>query len=403
MSRRKWLQAAAVLVVIAVLGGLSAPYFLHPAPGVNASPSKTGPAQTVPSGSAGVAQTSPRPSPAAGQTWKALASSDIAAASWSADGQWLAVWDSVTNGTADQRHLRLFDKAGNAVRNLDGDQLVWVESSRFVLYKSSSPGTGSLESADSTDVAAVNGDFSNALTNYHGAVALASANSNPANETFIVWTPTGTSRVLAGEPEAWSADGSKLAVWHYLTPGQGVGGQPSGWVEVLSWPDLRQIASTGQAVSSERAPMAFDPTGQYLVMPADSSHAVLDITTGQMVGPSGAAVGDSPAWDQNSNLIAASGDGSGSVTLYPVRTGGSSSTKPNLGDRSAASPDGSTVLYYFSQRQGPVTLVRGGTSRTIDVPGAVQPFQPDPQVSVEGNLVVVCMVGNGLQVLLLVG
>jgi hypothetical protein len=403
MWQRSWLRAAAVIGICVVAGALVAPRFIPSTPGTAVGPSV--PAAESPTATVGASLSAAPASEGTatpGQTWKTLASSDVAGASWSPDGTWLAVWDSVTNGTPDQRHLRLFDKAGKEVRALDGDQLVWLDSSRFVASKSTEPGRASLGSADSASATAVSADFSDALTNNHGAVALISLGPDQAKTSFVVWTPSGTSQAITGEAAAWSADGTRLAVWHYTTPpGPGVGAQPSGRVEVLSWPGLSRIASTD--VAAGRSPIVFDPSGRYLAVANSSGHQVLDLSNDRMIGPSGASIGDSPVWDRNSKLIVPAGDGTGLVTSYPIAAGGPPVGHAALGDRAASSADGSAILYYFSQREGPVTLIRDGMTRAIEVPGPVQPYQPDPQISANGDVVLVCLVGQNLQVMLLVG
>jgi len=299
--------------------------------------------------------------------------------------------------------LRLFDKAGDFIRDLDGNRLVWVDSSRFVLSSDSQPGAGFLGSTGSTTLTPIAANFSDPLSNNHGAVALTNLTSDPANWTFVVWTPSGTSQAIKGEPEAWSTDGTKLAVWHYTTPGQGVGGQPTGWVEVLSWPDLRSVVSIRHG-SFGRQPMSFDPSGQFLLAPQSNDHSILNLATGAMVGPTGTDVGGSPVWDQASDLVApASGNDTGLVTTYPI-SGGPAVTQKGLGNTAVSSTDGSTILFYFSQEAGPVTLARRGVPRTIPVPGPVQPYQPDPDLSPDGSgVVIVCLVDSAEEVLLLVG
>jgi hypothetical protein len=330
-----------------------------------------------------------------------LASADVVWASWSADASWLAVWDGVTNGTPDERHLRLLDGTGQVVRALDGTRLVWLDSSRFVLFGGSAGGEAFLGSATSTELTPLEVDFSDALSNHHGTVAFiafADAGARTARTSFVLWSPSGTTQVLSGEPEAWTADGTRLAVWHYTTPGQSVGGQPSGWFEVLSWPDLHVLVSI-KNVPSYWGPFSFDPSGRFLKVPVVSGSSVLDISTGTMVGPSASQVVADPVWDRAGHLIVPSLDGSGSVTFYSM-IDGDAVRKTGLGDSAAASLDGSTVLLYFAAPgEGPVTLLRDGAPRTIPVPGPVEPTRD--ALSDDGSgLVLVCRVGGQDEALL---
>ena len=169
---------------------------------------------------------SPAPSPLASPTqfgdWKVLdASADTVGASWSPDGSWLAVPDDVATGMHVPQQLGLFDREGNLVRALDGEGLIWIDTTQFVLLSGSSSFLGSVTSADLTPIAADIGEGD--LSNDHGAVAVATLASDQAKDSFVVWTQAGTSRVLSGYPSAWSPDGTKLAVWHYVKPVRAAG------------------------------------------------------------------------------------------------------------------------------------------------------------------------------------
>ena len=252
-------------------------------------------------------------------------------------------------------------------------------------------------------------DSADALSNNHGAVALTTANpSDSAKTSFVVWTQAGTSRVVIGEPEAWSPDGTRLAVWHSTAPPGplGIGYQETGWVEVLSWPDLRSVASLTND-SFVPQPTSFDPSGRYLLASklGLSGSSILDLATGQTVGPSG--VTGPPVWDRASDLLVPATDGS--VTTYPI-SGRPGTTQAGVGDSAASSTDGSTIVLYFSNDYSPtprpITLVHNGVSRTISVPGGLE---SDPVIAPDGSgVVIVCLVHHLLpseetEALLLVG
>ncbi|MGD0861916.1 MAG: hypothetical protein ABSA21_04065 [Candidatus Limnocylindrales bacterium] len=398
MRSGAWRQVASVAVAVALVGAFALlPFVARLAIGPSASSSPT--------------TTASRPSPPASASptqlgdWKVLAASAGVGASWSPDGKWLAVWDEFATGAT--QDLRLLNGAGNLVRPLDGDRLVWLDATRFVLSRGNSSFLGSV---GSDDLAAIAATFpADALSNDHGAVALTTADpSDTAKTSFVVWTQAGTSRVVIGEPEAWSPDGTKLAVYHSTaTAGpQGIAPEPPGWIEVLSWPALRSVASL-KSDSFVRQPTNFDPSGRYLLASGFglAGYSILDLATGETVGP--AAVTGSPAWDSSSDLLVAATDGS--VTTYPI-SGGPATTQAGVGDSAASSTDGSTiVLYYwadYSQNPRPITLIRNGVSRQIPVPGGLE---SDPVVSPDGSgVVIVCLVHHGLpseetEALLLVG
>jgi hypothetical protein len=350
---------------------------------VRAGPN-TGSSPTTDSGSLPSASASPT---VVGD-WKVLAASAGVGASWSADGRWLAVWERLSSGAT--QDMRLLDSSGNLVRSLEGDRMVWLDAARFVLWRANSSFLGSVDSAVLSPTAVT---FpADALSNNHGAVALTTANpADTAKTSFVIWTQAGTSRVVVGEPEAWSPDGTRLAVRHSTAPPGplGVGYLATGWVEVLSWPDLRSVASLKD--DSFVRQTSFDPSGRYLVASrlGVAGFSIVDLSTGRIVGPLGVA--GSPVWDSSSDLLVSAKDGS--VTKYPI-SGAPATTQARLGDSVASSADGSAIVAFFSQdyvpNPRPITLIRNGVSRTISVPGGLESapvFAPDGS-----GVVIVCLV-----------
>jgi len=381
---------SAAAVVVALIG---AAFIIHPPSGSGASPSS---AVTPPPLSSTASA-----SPSAVDDWQVLAAAYAVGASWSPDGKWLAVWDRAGGSASAERHLRLLDSAGEPVRELDGDRLLWVDATRFVLSRGD---VSLLGAVDSADLATLPVPFPEAaLSNNHGAVALPSIQEgDPAATTFVVWTQTGASPAGSGLPEAWSADGTKLAVWHSTEPAgpHGIGSQETGWIEVLSWPGLASLASVKEdSLISE--PMSFDPSGRYLVVSklGLEGYLVLDTVAGALVGPSG-VTGFTPAWNSASELLVPEVDGS--VTTYSL-LGKPPITTPGVANSVVASVDGSTVVFYYTPSEsarGPATLVRDGVSRTIPIPGRVH---LPPIVSPDGSgIVIICLVGNEQRALLLV-
>jgi hypothetical protein len=395
---RPWRPVLAIATAAAIVTALvTVPLVFRTAVGPGASSSPT--AITSPSLPSATA------SPTLASSGKVLAASAGAGASWSSDGEWLAVWDEFVSGAT--QDLRLLDSAGNPVRSLDGDRLVWLDASQFVLSRGNSSLLGSVGSSDLTPVTAT---FpAGALSNNHGAVAITTVQpSDPAKTSFVIWTQAGTSRAVLGQLEAWSPDGTRLAVWHSTTPAgpQGVGSQDTGWVEVLSWPDLRSVASLKDNLLVPVG-ISFDPSSRYLLLPriGYSGFLILDLATGRTVGPSG--VTGLSAWDRASDLLVAATDGS--VTTYPI-SGGPAVTEAGVGDSVVSSTDGSTIVMYFAadytQSPRPITLIRNGVSRTISIPGGLESA---PVISPDGSgVVIVCLVHHGTpseeaEALLLVG
>jgi hypothetical protein len=307
-------------------------------------------------------------------------------AEWAPDGQWLLVWDAVTNGTPAQRHLRLDRADGSEIRTYQADDGVWVDDRTFLIYRGTMATLGSVDS-DAERVPSVALPES-VVSGGHGAVAY-STGTRDASEEFSVWTGAAVTPTRPGEPKAWSAGGDELAVWHFAVAGHGTGGQPTGWLEVLSWPSLRQLAIVhGRGASW--GPMRFDPTGRYLAfMAGPQSIRVLDVASGSVAAVHEQATSDSFVWNSAPQLVVPVEDGS--LTTFSA-TGTTTGNQVRLGDSAVASLDGSTVLLYFSQEPSPITLVRSGSFMKLNVPGSVEPF---PVVSPDGRQVVIITSSGG--------
>jgi dipeptidyl aminopeptidase/acylaminoacyl peptidase len=403
---RGWqLGGAAVMVAVIAVVVLSAPLLLGPAltPVASSSqaPGATGSA-TLPPASA---------SPSAGQAgpWKTLVASTGAGASWSPDGRYLAVWSVSASGA--NQDIRLLDRDARPIRSLDADRIVWLDATRFLLVRN---GSAFLGSVDSDALSPISESFDGeGLSNGHGAIALTTADAaDPSKTHFVVWTPAGVSNVVTGQPVAWSADGTRLAVWlpsAQSGPG-GVGYHATGRVEILAWPGLETLASIADD-SLVPQPTSFDPSGQYLLVSrlGEGGSFVVDVKTGKGVGPSSITVSGTSdiTWGSNSDVLVSNTDGS--VTTYPI-PGTEGARQAGLGDSAAASADGSTIVYYFTQDYSgnprPITLSRGGTRTSLPVPGGLE---SDPVISLDGSgIVVFCLVDHGLssertEALLLVG
>ncbi len=335
--------------------------------------------------------------------WKILAASDTADAYWSPDGNWLMLRYGVTNG---EQHLDLFDVRGHLIRRYQGDAVTWIDARTFLLGR----GTQQTDPAPSALLGTVDSDTvtplamaypNGPLSNGHGALAFTTGGTYVDgllhNERELVWTPDGRTTTLPGKAVAWSRDGTKLAVWHFLTPGQGTGGRPSGWLEVLSWPGLKSIASVHDK-PTDTLGSAFDPSGRYMAFLSGAIY-VLDLQTGQESLVDRVAPSDYYAWDASSHLIVPSDDGS--VTVLDVH-GTRLSVTPGLGDSVASSADGSTVATFFIGVNDvrPMTVLRNGTQRTVEIPGRI--YGGVPVLSADGGgLVVVCQVDGQAQALLL--
>ena len=379
------LVAAAVALVIALVG---LPMVLSPAGGPDArqSSNQIGAATASPASGGSVAAASPSSQP----NWNEIASGAGAGASWSPDGSYLAAWSEDAAGST--QGLRLLDRTGELVRQLDGDRLVWVDQHSFLLAQGGSFSLGSVGSSNLTPSAAPLSDTE--LASGAGAVARASLDpAAPSKSTFVVWTVAGTSSAVLGEPQAWSPDGEKLAVWHPMSSAPAVGSQTTGWMEVIDRRSLRAVA-TSKSIALAPQPTRFDPSGRYLVESGIGigASAVLDTQSGKTTQLSSLA--GSPVWNDKGQLIVAGQDGG--LRTYSI-DGTATSTLPNVGDQVAASADGSTAVVFYSQdyvsNPRPVTIVRKSRTVAVGVPGGLE---ASPQISPDGTqAIVICLVDHG--------
>jgi hypothetical protein len=335
----------------------------------------------------------PTTSPAAAETpWKVLVASDNAGAEWSPDGRWLLVWDQVTNGTPADRHVSLDDAQGNVIRAFDGENPVWLDAHSFVITRDGKSYLGIVDAATLTPISPTLTDH--VYSNGRGALAYETRNAFGAAARFVVWRPAGASAPHPGVPVAWSRDGTKLAVWHWTS---GTGPESSGWLEVLSWPGLRQLAAIHDHPSGPFLHgTLFDPSGRYVAFLCGKV-CVLDLATRQTTVAVPTVPSDLIAWNEAGQLVIPS-IADGSVSIYDVR-GVRQGIVNDVGDSVSGSADGTTVAAWFNSDQRPIVLLGPSGQRSIALPG---PVQADPQLSPDGSgLVVVCAANGVYEALLL--
>jgi hypothetical protein len=334
--------------------------------------------------------------------WSVLATTDIGGAYWSPDGKWFLLWSRPGYDQPAPVAMELHDAKGHLVKTVPFGTPIWVDGRSFIVETAA--GSAVLATVDSATVEPVSANLpldsgSAIVSNGHGAVAFSTAGANTTASQFAIWTPQGVSRQLPGQPAAWSRDGSKLAVWHYQGPIVGADAMPGGWMEVLSWPDLKELVALPD--TSVAGFTSFDPSGLYLLLPGTGS--VLDVTTGAriQVVPDSTAF-DRAAWDQNSNLIIQEWTGGASYPVTTYSLDGKPLWRSDVtGDSLVGTLDGKTVVGYYGSRsqKSAMTVIRDGVVHDVALPGPLL-FGP-PQLSADGSAVVVlCNVGGRSQILL---
>jgi hypothetical protein len=262
----------------------------------------------------------------------------------------------------------VFDLGGAKVADLAATHAEWLGPRSLLLWTDRGVvGQG----LDQGRVAAPDDVTAGALVGPTGAIAY--DNGDVDAPTFRVWTSATTTKPRAGQPVAWSPDGSRLVVWLPAGPTPITGPENLGHLALLAWPGLATVRELSGLLTTTQPP-EFDASGQHLAFFAKGEIQVLDIASGTVNAASEGNTGsDAFAWGSDGRLFWA--DASDDVVATPASGGSATTVGP--GDTVTSSPDGSLVAYYFAQSttQTTVRLLAPSTGRTstIEAPGPIEP------------------------------
>lgn len=308
----------------------------------------------------------PPPTPAVGALMRLVGPGLPAAAAWSPTGTSFAIVDAPRNGSA---IVRLYASNGRELRSLDGWDLAWTDPRHFLVRRSAGVGEIVAGSLDNADLASVRGSFAGLLTNGHGAAALELPGTDPVQAQFLVWRSGTLGTPRAGQPVAWSPDGSLLAVVHVTSSAGSTGGEDVGWLEVLRGPDLVSVAAVHSIdVGARGTPVLFSPDGSHLAIQATSAGepivAILDLNSGRIASVRVGRV-QSVAWRGRNELLVVESDRE-QIGAFDVNGKSVASGVPfALG--LAASPTG--ILATHALDSGSLTLRTVGRAQVLDVCG----------------------------------
>ena len=203
---------------------------------------------------------------------------------WSPDGSRYAIGEAIGDTSY---VVQLFDQANDEIGSVEAEDFAWLSPSSFVVIRND--GYAYMGRVGSTDLTRL-GLFDWLVAGRSGSVALTRwYEGATASQTYVVVSSDGRlSKPRDGEPEAWSRDGSMLAVWHQaaLAPApSGVQLANLGWLEV--------VRSTGVSVVSMRQikmaepQVAFSPDGARLAFIDDPQTADGTVQIGVLEIPSG--------------------------------------------------------------------------------------------------------------------
>ncbi|HEY7024411.1 MAG TPA: hypothetical protein VH371_05560 [Candidatus Limnocylindrales bacterium] len=232
------------------------------------------------------------------------------------------------------------------------------------------------------------------VANGHGAVAFSWPIDDAWPDThydYAVWDGSSLTKPHAGFAQAWSPDGSSLALFHQF---DGVR-EPSGWVSVVAWAGLGDRFSDAPPFAA--GDVAFDPSSRYAVYDTDTAQdpdsyltRVVDVQTGSVVDiDRHDAFGGFAYWTSNSNVAVI--DHSSLEVYRPDGTRLSRTTAPF--DVVAGSADGSTQVFWRDgdNPSDELVVIRGGAQTKLYAPGDVQAVFPSP----DGSRLVVSTVADG--------
>ncbi|MFI5258708.1 MAG: anti-sigma factor family protein [Candidatus Limnocylindrales bacterium] len=359
-----------------------------PEMGTGGTPVKPGPTQGNPATT---------PTPAAPIALASLTGWPVA---WAPDGGHLLVAHGT--GWTMQHQIEVVDSFGRMTGSFTAASATWVNSSTIAIATDGQGPGGSvtveLVNLKGTVTATLPGQYPQSGGGSTGAVLLGSGTGlvaiathggwGPSASTFVIWDGHAAGPAHQGMPIAFSDDGTRLAVLH---PSGGFGGSSSGWLEIVSVPDLQTIASYPHALihasTAGNGPgyapdIAFSPDGGRLF----ASGTLIDLSSGASVqaGEGG--------WLPDGTLLTSQGgrvlrwQGMHSVTGPTLSAGGTVVTSRH-GD----------VVEFFNDGRPTVLLTAGGTLEQLDLPGIAS--IDDAQLAPDGGALAITGHGtNGARV-----
>jgi hypothetical protein len=213
-----------------------------------------------------------------------LTGRSVAFGGWSPDGSRYAVGEAIGDASY---VAHLFDRSGREVDSFEAEDFAWLSTDSFVVIRND--GYAYMGRVGSTDFTKL-GRFDWLVAGRAGSVALTDwPDGATPSQTYVVVSADGSlSKPRNGEPEAWSRDGSMLAVWHptALAPAPS-GVQPAtlGWLEVVRSTGV-SVVSVSQIKMAEPQ-VAFSPDGARLAFTDDPQSADSSVRIGVLEIPSG--------------------------------------------------------------------------------------------------------------------
>ena len=219
----------------------------------------------------------------------------------------------------DGQTVHVVDRSCCGEFTIEAQDAGWVSASSIAALVSSAPGNGRVRLYDleGTETSRIDGTFESVVFGpgtgvFAGIVPL--TGDDPTSRTYTIWDQGTMSDQLPGEPLAWSADGSTLAVL-----------RPTETAKVVDVGTLSNVDKSGRQrldvpnwLATTWAPYVFSPDGQYLaacLQPADALRAppeihVIDLSSGTVSDNVGKVCLDfGTAWGPDSTLYVSDATG----------------------------------------------------------------------------------------------
>ena len=299
---------------------------------------------------------------------------------WSPSGARLAVRSEPSESGQGGR-ITILDRDGGTLEAFPGDDVAWIDDDSYLLLTADGFVRGQV---GSTARQSFKGNYRKLVPGRDGYVAIVL--ELEGRDQYVLWHDGAIGSPRDGVPQAFSRDGSMLAVIHYPRaccaggdPGATAAPAPP-TLDILETATGRSIRSRSEVTWAYGAYLGFSPDGRYVAFDMDAAKGqsrgrlgVMDIASGKLW-----TVGTAPVSDMDIHFIAWASSGRIEVVGAP---GSPQAALPVIVEESLIAgstvdnpyvfggPDGTWAAFQPSSTKMTVNTPNG--SRTYDLPDVV--------------------------------